>query len=31
MLAVKKYTITVENIYNFHEKKFMIGVGIASA
>lgn len=31
MLAVEKYRITGENIYNFDEKVFMIGVGITSA
>lgn len=30
MLAVEKYRITGENIYNFDEKGFMIGVGITS-
>lgn len=31
MLAVEKYRITGDNIYNFDEKGFMIGVGITSA
>ncbi len=30
-LAVEKYRITGENINNFDEKKFMIGVGIIAA
>ena len=31
MMAIEKYRITGENIYNFDEKGFMIGVGITSA
>lgn len=30
MSAVEKYRITGENIYNFDEKRVMIGVGITS-
>ncbi len=30
MLTVEKYRIMGKNIYNFDEKRFMIGVGITS-
>lgn len=30
-MAIEKYKIIEENIYNFDEKKFIIGVKITSA